>query len=220
MDLIRTVRPQVVFLELDSSRAASLRNASGTKSGPVDPAAFRHLVDMIPPQMQQSFAHVSKVAPALLKRIGWLPVQGGDMKAAMDEADLMGLRCVYGDVEFAQTMKELKSSVMGVAMHPSRFANIPAPPSELTGIFGGLFSGQHDPEGVIEMIKTRHRAKQVTQYLRTCFPEVYHVMVSKRDEHMARMLRQHCASGKVVAVVGMAHVEGIEQAWDEMDAKQ
>jgi pheromone shutdown protein TraB len=114
-------------------------------------------------------------------------------------------------------MKELKSAVMGMAMNPAQFANIPPPPSELVGIFGGLLSGQNDPKDFIEMIKTRDRAKQVTRYLRQCFPPVYQVMVTKRDVHMANMLRRHCFEGKVVAVVGMAHVEGIEQAWEELD---
>ena len=43
------------------------------------------------------------------------------------------------------------------------------------------------------------------------------VMITKRDVHMAMMLRRHCGEGKVVAVVGMAHMEGIEREWEKLD---
>merc|ERR1712127_633497 len=139
-------------------------------------------------------------------------------RAALDEANRMGIRCVYGDLEFRQTMGELQKSVMGMAMNPAQWANIPAPPGELTSIFGGLLSGQSDPREIVETIKTRDRAKQVTKYMSQCFPPVYRVMITDRDVHMAKMLREHCSVGKVVAVVGMAHVEGIEREWEELDA--
>ena len=222
MDLIQLVQPQVVFVELDSARAANLRKTSGSKSGPAESAPFdlsNMLPNIIPQQMKMKFAPILEAAPALLKRIGWLPPQGGEMRAALEEADRMGIRCVYGDVEFSQTMREVKSSVMGMALNPAHWANIPTPPSELSSIIGGLISGQNNPKEFIEMIKTRDRAKQLTNYLRQCFPPVYHVMVTKRDVHMAKMLRQHCSDGKVVAVVGMAHVEGIEREWEELDTK-
>lgn len=221
MDLIRLVQPRVVFVELDSARAAHLRNSSGSKSGPAESSPFdlSNILPNIMPQMKMNFAPILEAAPALLKRIGWLPPQGGEMKAAMDTADQIGARCVYGDVEFSQTMRELKSSVIGMTLNPAQWANIPTPPNELSSIFGGLLSGENNPKEFIEMIKTRDRAKQVTNYLRQCFPPVYHVMVTKRDVHMAKMLRQHCSDGKVVAVVGLAHVEGIEREWEELDTK-
>jgi pheromone shutdown protein TraB len=45
-------------------------------------------------------------------------------------------------------------------------------------------------------------------------PPLYDVMITKRDVHMAKMLRKHCSEGKVVAVVGAGHVEGIEREWE------
>ena len=70
------------------------------------------------------------------------------------------------------------------------------------------------------MIKTRERAVQITRYLQQSFPSLYNVMITKGDVHMAKMLRQHCSDGKVVAVVGLAHVEGIEREWEELDSKK
>lgn len=241
VDLIRLVRPQVVFVELDSTRAAHLRrrnsggapganndNAAGAPSStPLDPSSI--LPSFLPPQLAQmgslsSFGPILKSIPDLLKRIGWLPQQGGEMKAALDEADRLGARCVHGDVEFGETMSELRTAVANAMSDPSRFASViasaPPPPGELAGAFGSLLSGRSGPSQFVEEIKTRDRAVQMTEYLRRCFPEVYRVVVARRDVHMARMLREHCSEGKVVAVVGMAHVEGIEREWEGLDAKR
>ena len=143
------------------------------------------------------------------------------MKAALEEAERIGAQCVYGDVEFNQTMNELKISFGALLANPAKFANMPPPPPELRGMFGNLMSSftSSNPQEFVESIKTRESAKQMTTYLSQCFPPVYHVMITKRDQHMAKMLRGHCSDGKVVAVVGMAHVDGIEREWEEL-AKQ
>jgi len=104
-----------------------------------------------------------------------------------------------------------------MAMNPAQLAGIPSPPSELRSIFGGLLSSQSDPNQFIKKIKTREHAQQVTRNLRQCFRAVYNIMVTKRDVHMANMLRQHCSDGKIVAVVGLAHVQGIEREWENLD---
>lgn len=222
VELIRLVQPRTVFVELDSARAAQLRNRS---DGRADESTSFDLSKITSHplfsggalgSLPANISQILESAPTLLKRIGWLPRQGGEMKAALEEADRIGARCVYGDVEFNQTMTELKGAVGGMMMNPAQWTSIPSPPSELAGIFGGLLSGQNDPKELVEMIKTRELAQQMTGYLKQSFPPVYNVMITKRDEHMAMMLRQHCSDGKVLAVVGLAHVEGIEREWEEL----
>ena len=100
--------------------------------------------------------------------------------------------------------------------NPTLMSNL-LPPSELRVIFGRLLSGKIDPKQFVESIKTRDNAQQVASYLQRSFPPVYNVMITKRDVHMAMMLRRHCGIGKVVAVVGMAHMEGIEREWEKLD---
>ena len=168
--------------------------------------------------MPSNFGKVLEAAPALLKRIGWFPPQGGEMKAALEEAERIGARCVYGDVELQQTMGELKNAAGQILTNPSQLANLPSPPGELRDIFSGLFRSQN-PQQIVESVKTRDNAKQMTKYLKEAFPSVYHTMITRRDAHMAKMLRQHCSNGKVVAVVGIAHVQGIEREWEELDGQ-
>lgn len=229
------VKPKTVFVELDPARAAQLRNRSSDakKGGNEDENVAPFDLSNITSHplfsgggafgkmgLPANFAQILESMPNLLKRIGWLPPQGGDMMAALEEADRIGARCVYGDVEFSQTIREMKGAMGKLMMNPSQLlTSIPPPPNELGNIFGGLLSGQNDPKEVVEMIKSRERAQQCTTYLRRAFPSIYHVMITKRDVHMASMLREHCSDGKVVAVVGMAHVEGIEREWEELDAK-
>jgi pheromone shutdown protein TraB len=229
------VNPEVVFLELDPARAVQLRNRrdAGNNSGmdfsPFDLSKFLNgnplfrgvQNNMANSPLSSSLEKILPVIPTFLKKLGWLPPQGGEMKAAMEEADRIGARCVYGDVDFTETISALKAAAFGLMASPTAmmqtFSNVPPPPPELSEIFSGLMGGSKDPQQLVEDIKTRERSKTMTRYMSRCFPSIYHVMITKRDEHMARQLKKHCHKGKVVAVVGMAHVEGIEREWEKLD---
>ena len=224
------MNPKTVFVELDAARASQLRNSNGnakndenadtTKPFDISSITSHPLFSGGAAGLPRNFTQILESAPSLLKRIGWFPQQGGEMKAALEEADKLGARCVYGDIESNQTNNAMKGALGSYLTNPAQLAKIQYPPSELMGIFGGLLSGQKDPKQIVEMIKTRERAVQVARYVQQSFPSVYNVMITERDMHMAKMLRQHCSDGKVVAVVGMAHVEGIEREWEELDSKK
>ena len=63
--------------------------------------------------LPRNFTQILESAPSLLKRIGWFPQQGGEMKAALEEADELGARCIYGDgdIEFNQTINGMKGAL-------------------------------------------------------------------------------------------------------------
>ena len=229
IELINLVQPTTVFVELDSGRAAQLRRSSAgssTTTTTFDLSSitkhpmFASFASAIPGLSTNLAQVLQTVAPDILRRISWLPSQGGEMLAAITEADRLGIRCVHGDVEISQTMTEMKSAVSTsfaeITSNPTLISNL-LPPPELRVIFGRLLSGKIDPRQFVESIKTRDNAHQVASYLQLSFPSVYNVMITKRDVHMAMMLRRHCGKGKVVAVVGMAHMEGIEREWEKLD---
>lgn len=234
VDLIRLVNPEVVFLELDPARAVQLRNRpDGSNAGGIDFTSFdlskfmqgnplfKGMTNMPNSPLNPSLEKILPVIPSFLNKLGWLPPQGNEMKSAMVEADMLGARCVYGDIEFSETTNGLKAAAFSMMSSPaaimSTIASVPPPPPELNVIFSGLMGGSKDPQQLVEDIKTRERSKAMTSYLSRCFPSIYHVMITKRDEHMAKQLKEHCSKGKVVAVVGIAHVEGIEREWDALD---
>jgi pheromone shutdown protein TraB len=65
-----------------------------------------------------------------------------------------------------------------------------------------------------ELLKTRRAVRALTRHLREEFPKVAAAMVDERDEIMTQGLLNDCA-GRSVAVVGMAHMDGIEGRWRE-----
>ena len=194
-----------------------MRNKSTTNNGDqsfdVSTISSHPLLSSLP--LPENFEQILKMIPNLLKRVGWLNNQGSEMKAALEEADKIGARCVYGDIEINQTISEVKRELGSLMTNPSALTNLQYPSGDIMRMFGGLISGTTDPKDFVERIKTRDRAQELSRSLQQSFPSVYNVMITKRDIHMAQMLRKH--NGKVVAVVGMAHVEGIEREWEMID---
>jgi len=233
VDLIQLVKPKYVFVELDANRAAQLRSNSVTNKNNNNSMAdsfntlFKgigeglppNMMSQLPPQMN-NILPMLRSAPDMMKRMGWLGNQGGEMKAALEEADRIGATCIYGDLDFEVTVRELRLAMMGMVANPMNLmkmiGNAPSPPMELAELTGIVLSGGNATQ-IIESVKTREQAKQMTRYVSEALPPLYHVMITKRDVHMAKMLRKHCSEGKVVAVVGAGHVEGIEREWEALD---
>mmetsp|Transcript_19916 Transcript_19916/g.31065 ORF Transcript_19916/g.31065 Transcript_19916/m.31065 type:complete len:304 (-) Transcript_19916:45-956(-) len=233
VDLIQLVKPKYVFVELDANRAAQLRNSnSASKNGNKNMAdSFKtlfkgigkglppNIMQQLPPQMNNILPMLQN-APQMMSRMGWLGGQGAEMKAALEEAERIGATCVYGDVDFEVTMRELRLAMMGMVANPMNLmqmiGNAPSPPKELAALTGIVLSGGN-PTQIIEAVKTREQAKQMTKYVSEALPPLYDVMITKRDVHMAKMLKKHCSDGTVVAVVGAGHVEGIEREWEALD---
>ena len=73
------------------------------------------------------------------------------------------------------------------------------------------------PESMAQMstdLRQRDNARAVAAYLKKAAPPVYDAMIGERDQYMARAL-EVAPGSKVVAVVGLAHVEGIERVLGE-----
>jgi pheromone shutdown protein TraB len=229
VDLIRLVQPKYVFVELDAKRASQLRSSSSNNNttdslstlfkGVGGSQLPPHLMKSLPPQMHNILPMLQR-APDIMKKMGWLGNQGAEMKMAIEEAERVGAKCVYGDVDIDITIQELKLAMMSLASNPINLMqmmnNAPSPPKELSELTNIILTGGN-PSQLIEAVKTREQAKQMTKYVSEALPPLYNVMITKRDAHMAKMLRQHCSDGKVVAVVGAGHVEGIEREWQALD---
>lgn len=239
VDLIHLVKPKYVFVELDANRAAQFRSSSSSnsvsKNGNNMTDSFNtlfkgigkglppNILQQLPPQIMTNVVlPMVQKAPEMMSRMGWLggSTQGAEMKAAIEEAERIGATCIYGDVDFQDTMRELKLVMMGMVTNPLHLMqmihNAPSPPKELAELTGILLNGGN-PTQIVEAVKTREQAKQMTKYVSQAVPPLYDVIITKRDVHMAKMLKKHCAEGKVVAVVGAGHVEGIEREWEALD---
>eukprot|EP00554_Chaetoceros_debilis_P010261 CAMPEP_0194109624 /NCGR_PEP_ID=MMETSP0150-20130528/9073_1 /TAXON_ID=122233 /ORGANISM="Chaetoceros debilis, Strain MM31A-1" /LENGTH=423 /DNA_ID=CAMNT_0038798619 /DNA_START=96 /DNA_END=1364 /DNA_ORIENTATION=+ len=72
----------------------------------------------------------------------------------------------------------------------------------------------------VETIKARENVKLLMTNLQSVAPEIYNAMVKERDEYMANGLDKLNQYDSIVAVVGIAHVDGIERflmgrGWEE-----
>ena len=63
-------------------------------------------------------------------------------------------------------------------------------------------------------LRQRDNARAVAAYLKKAAPPVYDAMIGERDQYMARAI-EVAPGSSVVAVVGLAHVEGIERILGE-----
>jgi pheromone shutdown protein TraB len=75
---------------------------------------------------------------------------------------------------------------------------------------------KNDFQGSVERLKTRETVRQLISWMEAAFPDVVKVMVHERDALMVKRLR--ACEGKVVGVVGMAHMDGIERLWKDADS--
>ena len=75
------------------------------------------------------------------------------------------------------------------------------------------FNGTNIHE-IIEKIKDRDKVRKMTTLYKKVLPGLYNVMVHERDLFMINSLSK-CAGSKVVGVVGLGHLDGIEKYWNE-----
>ena len=240
-DMISTVKPQIVFLELDPPRAARLRHS--TTSTDVDEeedlfeqkfqesfhtflaqggiprmsgiGSFIQSNDMGEDMLKGMFSRMYRI----LKGYGYVP--GIEMIAAMKEAERVHANLVYGDRDMNDTIRELRA-----AMEPSmimKAMSTPPPPELATTIQDVMMSGHDLRETLgtkVEALKTRDHARLMTGWMNKAIPPIADVMIHRRDQVMAQHLRTRCGQGKVVAVVGLAHVDGIEREWQALRTNQ
>ena len=67
----------------------------------------------------------------------------------------------------------------------------------------------------VETIKAKENVKMLMANLKSVAPEIYQAMVGERDLYMANGLDKLNQFDKIVAVVGIAHVDGIERILSE-----
>lgn len=78
--------------------------------------------------------------------------------------------------------------------------------------FNKAFEDMTDFESVIERMKHRTVVSAMQNCLEKINPELINVLVHERDEYMVKELLK--LEGRVVAVVGLGHLDGIEKRWN------
>lgn len=139
---------------------------------------------------------------------------GGEFRAAMEECDRRGIPLVLGDRDVRITMQKLKESVrivdlvkmLGRSMNTSNLTD------DEREVLKSFVPGENI-EQTAERLKTRRHVQAFVSVARRNFPDMAKILIEERDEYLCNSILK--APGKrVVAVVGMAHLEGIARNWD------
>mmetsp|Transcript_62237 Transcript_62237/g.140750 ORF Transcript_62237/g.140750 Transcript_62237/m.140750 type:complete len:284 (-) Transcript_62237:116-967(-) len=216
--VIGAVRPAAVMVELCQARADHLRSSAGAgrrASNAGDAPKFKD------PLLQQAADLIAELAFA----------SGKDMAAAMEEADAIGARVICGDIPQNETLMALQRAVAtfpggGLGMM-SRIARAPPPPRHLEAVLQKLqpiLSGGIHTSSVrdaIEALKDRKALGDLNAWLSDVSPELMGVILQRRDHHMFENLNAMAEASlalkgtelRTVAVVGVAHMDGIENKW-------
>ena len=205
-ELIELVRPDHVAVELCHARAARLR--AGDHQQDISQMLVRAFGGAA--GSSDMLAAAFQALNGLWKTYGLVP--GVDFKAALTAADAVGVAAHCVDRDVNETLQLLRGALGEVDL--PRLLTTP-PPREL---LGSMFSGG-DIASAVETLKNREQVAALRRHMNSAAPSVVEVMLHQRDRLMVKNIRQKCPSGVVVAVVGLAHMDGIEKEWlmqDEM----
>ena len=227
-NVISTLRPDTVMIELDPSRAGKLMQrskgvvasdtsavsetggGSGNPTYGVGQLAGRLLRGDLAGATENG---IGVGLSSLYKQMDEMGFQsGGEFLAAVEEADAVGATLLLGDRDARVTIRRLRDAVLEMVRNPP----VPTgaqPPAALMEAAGGP-NAEMTKESVsttLGVLKQRENVRALSQYLKTEVPPLYTALIGERDEYMAQSLL-NSSGERIVAVVGLAHVDGIEAA--------
>jgi len=216
-DVINVVKPDIVMLELCPGRAERLRAGQ-----PASDTDFLKgiLGSLFAPgaNLQNELVKISfQSFYRILKHFG-LAV-GSEFIAAMEAGEQQGATIVYGDRDVRETISRLASVVKMEDIFQILVGKGPSPPRSVLDALeqksGSEFEGIGDRlESQVEFMKRRSIARDLANFLRQINPQVAAALIDERDEVMVQNLRR--LKGRVVGVVGLAHLDGIEKRWEAL----
>ena len=225
--VVEAVKPQTVMVELCAERAAILRG-----KGAGGPTAFPHFDD---PMMQKvseavqkfGFANGNDMLAAMLAADEVdARIEYGDLK---QEATMAGLKAAF-------------AATGGFPGLMARASTAPPPPQSLVTLSTEAMRSM-DIGKTVEAFKNRETVRDLKNWVRGPAPELMAALLDRRDDHMfgvlekvaerslaGRLLVGNDGSGggpsspaaaaaaaggssATVAVVGVAHMDGLEERW-------
>lgn len=156
-----------------------------------------------------------------LSNSGFSP--GEEFAAAIRAGREMGATIVLGDQDVQVTLRRLAQALSVTDLQPLLNPNaefektmtdlLPLPPALESSNTAASDPGQfkRDLSEYVERMKSRETVRTIVHELDIVAPAVVRVMLTERDAYMALGLDSLEAFPKVVAVMGLAHMDGVEQ---------
>uniref|UniRef100_A0A0D3B4I7 TraB family protein n=1 Tax=Brassica oleracea var. oleracea TaxID=109376 RepID=A0A0D3B4I7_BRAOL len=203
--IISLMKPEVVFVELCSSRLSILTPALKIPTVPemIDMWKKNHNAFGIAYGwfLAQACMHASSVA----SKLDVLP--GAEFRVAYEEAHTYGGKVILGDRPVQITLKRTWAKMP--LWHKVKF------------LYGLVFQPVFlpSPEELKKMLKAMNNVDMLTlviQEISKEFPSLMDTLVHERDTYMACMLSRVASEhSSVVAVVGRGHLQGIKKNWNQ-----
>lgn len=204
-DMIHAVKPQTVFVELDAKRAQSILMGGQENQSE---SFFKRVASSYGNIPGELLNQGMKGFYKMLKTMGMDP--GLEFKVALEEAEKLRARIVYGDQDQAITLKNMASALSFtdvLKIMTGRGIQMDEKTSDMLDSkdFSSLAAS-------VEALKTRKAAQAMTAALRQFNPKLAKALIDDRDKYMVKRLRK--LEGRVVGVVGLGHLDGIEREWN------
>jgi pheromone shutdown protein TraB len=197
--VVREVKPTVVAVELDHERYEHLSNPDAHKEIDTMPLTGDTAQDLM-----QQFA-------AMEQALGGITGSnvGDEMMAAIEEGRAVGAKIALVD----RPMKTTIQAMMRV------------PLDELYGLTKMLPDATQDIEesgatDILDMLKQDGAVDDIIEQFRSEFPGLAKVLIEERDQYLAQALHfiLNDVQGKIVAVLGAGHIQGVETALEKLIA--
>jgi len=195
--IVHEVKPEVVAVELDRERYQQLTNPAETDDNTLPQMTGDSAQDLM-----QQLAFLEK---SLGKMTG--SNVGDEMLAAIQEGRAVGAKIALVDRPMQATIQ----------------AMMRVPLNELYGLINVLPDAAKDIESggaldILDMLKKDGAIEDIMQQFQTEFPGLTRVLIDERDEYVAKALRfiLNDVKGKIVAVLGAGHIQGVKVALERL----
>ena len=227
---IDAVQPTLVMLELDRKRLKGAPAAASSASTPQPPRR--------PSLLERTGAWVvGSLLSGLYKSLDDLGLNSGrEFSVALTKARENNIQILLADRDVDETLRRLSAAIQQTTSQSGAqiialpnsldrflrrsqdFERFEALATTISGIAEPVDLGdKNSVTGAIETIKTRSTVKELVKDLRESLPNIYSALVDERDEYMTQSLlsrlseQPRSAPQRVVAVVGLAHEDGINR---------
>ena len=194
--VVREIRPVVVAVELDHDRDHQLMN----------PPEEGENVDQGAGDMAQELMQQLAILEKSLGDITGSDV-GDEMLAAIEEGRAIGAKIALVDRPMVATVQ----------------AMMQVPVDEMYRLTGMLPDATEDIENggasdLLAMLKEDGAVEDLMKQFREEFPGLANVLIEQRDQYVAKALHfiLNDVEGKIVAVLGAGHIQGVKTALEQM----
>ena len=194
--IVRETKPEVVAVELDHERYNQLMN----------PADNQEIPAPNPGDMAQDLMQQLAILEKSLGEITGSNV-GDEMMAAIKEGRTIGAKIALVDRPISATIQ----------------AMMQVPVEEIYKLTGLLPDATKDIEDggagdLLSMLKEDGAVDDLMDQFRSEFPGLANVLIEQRDQYVAKALHfiLNDVQGKIVAVLGAGHVQGVIRALEDL----